>query len=98
MRSPSTHNKYCLPIIRDKRSDVLQAIEENLGQYRFFEVWLDYIQDIDTGFAASLVGLYPHRMIFVFRRQQAEPLKLSVETRFDILKTLSRKQVLVDFE
>jgi 3-dehydroquinate dehydratase-1 len=98
MRSPSTHNKYCLPIIRNKRSDVHQAIEENLTKYRFFEVWLDYVQDIDAGFAASLVGLYPHRMIFVSRRQNCEPMRLSAETRFDIFKTLSRKQVLVDFD
>jgi 3-dehydroquinate dehydratase-1 len=98
MRSSSTQNKYCLPIILSSRSDVQQTIQDNLSRYRFFEVWIDYIEDIDVGFAASLVGLYPHRIIIVSRRQNSAPTKLPAQMRFDILRTLSRKQVLVDLD
>lgn len=98
MRSSGTQNKYCLPIILSSRSDVQKTIQENLSKYRFFEVWIDYIEDIDVGFAASLVGLYPHRIIIVSRRQNSAPTTLPVDMRFDILRTLSRKQVLVDLD
>jgi 3-dehydroquinate dehydratase-1 len=98
MRTPRSDNRYCLPIIKRTRREVQITIEENLERYRYFEVWLDYITDMDPGFAASLVGLYPHRLIMVTRRQNFEPCKLGAEVRFDILKTLSRKHVLVDLD
>ncbi len=91
-------NKYCLPIIKRKSAEVQQIIESNIARFRYLEVWLDYIDDLDPGFAASLVGLYPHRLIMVFRRQNLEPMKMSPELRFKILSTLSRKQVLVDLD
>jgi 3-dehydroquinate dehydratase type I len=91
-------NKYCLPIIVSASSEVQPLIEANITRFRFFEVWLDYIEDLENGFAASLVGLFPNRLIFVFRRQNLEPMRLSSEVRQKILSTLSRKQVLVDLD
>lgn len=98
MRTAKVDNKYCLPIIKRKRAEVQATIEANIDRYRYLEVWLDYVEDIDPGFAASLVGLYPHRLIMIFRRQNLEPMKIHPETRFEMLKTLSRKQVLVDLD
>lgn len=98
MRAPQVNNRYCLPIMKKTRAEVSSTIEENLNRFRYFEVWLDYITDIDPGFAASLVGLYPHRLIMVLRRQRFETQKISKEMRFDILRTFSKKQVLVDLD
>jgi 3-dehydroquinate dehydratase type I len=98
MRTTRADNRYCLPILKRSRKEVQNTIEDNLERYRFFEVWLDYITDLDPGFASSLVGLYPHRLIMVTRRQNFEPCKIDPATRFDILKTLSRKNVLVDLD
>ncbi|MCX6114129.1 MAG: type I 3-dehydroquinate dehydratase [Proteobacteria bacterium] len=96
--SSRVNNRYCLPIIKRTRSEVQANIESNLSKFRYFEVWLDYVEDLDSGFAASLVGLYPHRLIMIFRRQNLEPMQISSEERFKILSTLSRKQVLVDLD
>ena len=96
--SSRVNNRYCLPIIKRIRSEVQANIESNLSKFRYFEVWLDYVEDLDSGFAASLVGLYPHRLIMIFRRQNLEPMQISSEERFKILSTLSRKQVLVDLD
>ena len=52
MRTAKVDNKYCLPIIKRKRSEVQATIEGNLDKYRYLEVWLDYVEDIDPGFAA----------------------------------------------
>jgi len=98
MNSPRINNKYCLPIIKPTRAEVQQTIEANINRYRFLEVWLDYVEDIDPGFAASLVGLYPHRLVMLFRRQNLEPMVISAEQRFAMMQTLVRKPVLVDLD
>jgi len=92
------NNKYCLPIIKRTRNEVQHTIEANLERYRYFEVWLDYVEDIDPGFAATLVGLFPNRLVMLFRRQNLEPMLMAPEQRFAIMQTLSRKPVLVDFD
>lgn len=98
MSTARVDNKYCLPIITKKRADVQATIETHLSTFRYFEVWLDYIEDLEPGFAASLVGLFPHRLVMVFRRQNLDPIKLPLDDRYQIIKTLSRKQVLVDLD
>ena len=98
MSSPRINNKYCLPIIKSARAEVQAAIQANIDRFRFFEVWLDYIDDLDPGFAAKVVGLYPHRLVMVFRRQNLEPMRMAPGTRLEMISTLARKQVLVDFD
>jgi 3-dehydroquinate dehydratase-1 len=91
-------NKYCLPIIKPTRAEVEEVLKKNINKFRYAEVWLDYIEDIDPGFAASLVGQYPNRLVMVFRRRNLGAMKINPETRFKIINTLSRKQVLVDMD
>jgi 3-dehydroquinate dehydratase-1 len=91
-------NKYCLPIIKPTRAEVEEVLKKNINKFRYAEVWLDYIEDIDPGFAASLVGQYPNRLVMVFRRRNLGAMKLNADTRFKIINTLSRKQVLVDMD
>ena len=98
MKPHQSPNRYCLPIIENSRSAVTAALQENLSVYRYAEIWLDYIEDLDRGFASSLVGQYPHRLIFVFRRKNLATIELPESKRFEILKTLSRKPTLVDFD
>lgn len=98
MRALGFPNKYCLPIIKKTRSEVIQSLKQNLASYRYAEIWIDYIEDLERGFPASLVGEYPHRLIFVFRRKRLAPMQLPTSRRFEILKTLSRKPTLVDFD
>ena len=91
-------NKYCLPIIKPTRAEVEDVLKKNLSRFRYAEVWLDYVEDIDPGFAASLVGQYPNRLVMIFRRRNLGAMKLSADERFKIMSTLSRKQVLVDMD
>jgi 3-dehydroquinate dehydratase type I len=98
MSAARVDNKFCLPLILTDAAEVQSTIESNLERFRFFEVWLDYIEDLDPDFAASLVGQYPNRLVLVFRRQKLEPMKLSREKRERIISSLARKQVLVDLD
>jgi 3-dehydroquinate dehydratase-1 len=98
MRYSKTNNRYCLPIIKSSKSQVISEIEANINRYRYLEVWIDYITDVDPEFVSFLVTSYPNRLITVFRRQNLEPERLSSEDRFELIKRLSRKQVLVDLD
>jgi 3-dehydroquinate dehydratase-1 len=91
-------NRYCLPIIQRSRAEVQRILAEELPRFRFAEVWVDYIEDLGPGDIESMVGMYPNRLVIVFRRQNLEPMKLSAEERFAIISNLARKQVFVDLD
>lgn len=89
---------YCLPLIKDRRIDVLDAIRANIDNYRYFEVWLDYVQDIDETFADELAGLLGGRLVAVFRRQNLEAPVMEAERRRGLLDRLGSGPVLVDLD
>lgn len=91
-------NKYCLPIIKSSKAEILNSIEQSEPNYGFFEVWLDYIEDFDISFVSDLIAKFPGRIILVFRRQNLEPIKMVVEQRFKILDEASGKDCLVDLD
>ena len=47
--------KYCLPIIK-KTKDEVENIINNNPDYDFYEIWLDYIEDLDNPFIESLLN------------------------------------------
>lgn len=91
-------NRFCLPIIKTRKQDVLTLLKEYAPKYRFLEVWLDYLPDVDPDWVTSLVGSYPNQLVFVLRRQPPEAMKMSFEDRYEIIKSLSRKSALVDLD
>jgi 3-dehydroquinate dehydratase I len=91
-------NRYCLPIIRSKRSEVLALVKEHAHHFRYIEVWLDHIKDLEPGFATNLVGNHPNKFVFVFRRQKQEALQMDPDLRWKIIQSLSKKQVFVDLD
>jgi 3-dehydroquinate dehydratase I len=89
---------YCLPIIKPFKSAVLELIKVHDADYGYFEVWLDYLEDLDGAFLTELVELVGERLIVVFRRQNLETPRMEQQKRLDILKTLAGSPVLVDLD
>ncbi|HBQ51153.1 TPA: shikimate dehydrogenase [Candidatus Daviesbacteria bacterium] len=79
---------YCLPIIKSKTGQVLEMISKN-QDYDFFEIWLDYIQDLDLNFILDLKNRYGKKIIFLFRRQNLEKPKMGFEKRKKIMDIIS---------
>jgi 3-dehydroquinate dehydratase type I len=98
MQTPRIENSYCLPLIKETQAEVRAAIEQHESRYHYFEVWLDYIKDLEHDFAASLVARYPHRLIMVFRRRNFESQQINSPLRQKIIAGLSGKHVLTDFD
>lgn len=89
---------YCLPILETKSQNILQAIQNNLNDYRYFEIWLDYIKDFEDVFLDTLLKKYNERLIFVFRRQNLEPIQLLPEKRKTIIDHISKSKALIDLD
>lgn len=90
--------KYCLPIIKNKTNDILKTIRLNKARYDFFEIWLDYVGELDAAFIEQLRELLKEKLIFVFRRQNLEPIKMDLKKRLDIILRLKNSPSFVDLD
>lgn len=66
--------KYCLPIIKKTKKEVLKALET--AGYDFYEIWLDYIKDLDDEFLTQISKSYQGKLIFVFRKINLDTIPL----------------------
>ncbi len=89
---------YCLPIISSGKQEIVETIHAQLDEYRYFEVWLDYVEGIDTDFAKSLAGELGDRLVVTFRRKGLEAPKLSADIRRGLLDTLALTPALIDLD
>lgn len=89
---------YCLPIIKSDKTEVLETIHGSDRDYRYFEVWLDYVTGVDEAFIKQLVELLGRRLVLLFRRQDLEVIQMDLEQRFHILRLLSGSETLVDLD
>ncbi len=89
---------YCLPIIKESESEVLAEIKANQANYGFFEIWLDYIEDLSAEFLSTLLEEYAGRLVFVFRRKNLEKARFSLEEQFGIIEIFDGKNCLSDMD
>lgn len=90
--------KYCLPIIKENKAEVLKIIEENIEKYDFFEVWIDYIEDLDNSFIEKISTELQQKLIIVFRRQSLEKIKKSFEEIIDIINLVKDNGCSIDLD
>lgn len=88
--------KYCLPIIKDGKKEVLKSL--NTKGFDFYEVWLDYIKDLDEKFVVNLAKKFQGQIVFVLRRQNLEPIKLAINGRRRLISLLSNFGVFLDLD
>lgn len=89
--------KYCLPIIKPKTTQILEIIFQNKS-YDFFEIWLDYIEDLNLDFIINLMESYGEKLIFLFRRQNLETPKMNFKKRIEIIELLRGSDCSVDLD
>ncbi len=89
---------YCLPVIKSTQEEVLHTIKTYNDEYTFFEVWLDYIEDLKSDFIDTLINSQKKKLILLFRRQNLETPTMESSLREHIIKKLEDAKVLVDFD
>lgn len=90
--------KYCLPIIAKTLAETKATIAQYEHEYTYFEIWLDYLEDLSDISLKELVAQYTDRLLLVFRRQNLAPMKLTLEQRLHYASIASRSNVLVDLD
>lgn len=91
-------NNYCLPVIKESESEVLAELKAYEAIYSYFEIWLDYIEDLRGEFVSILQEEYAGRLVFVFRRKNLEKPKLRDDEQLDIIKGLENLDCFVDMD
>lgn len=89
---------YCLPIIKNDKNQILETIERQKDSYAYFEIWLDYVDDLGTAFLQKLTNDLQDRLVVVFRRQELAPMQMSFEQRCEIIDLLHDTRALVDLD
>lgn len=89
--------KYCLPIIKSNKKDVLDSINNSHG-YTYFEVWVDYIEDLDFEFIGNLLFQYRDKLILVFRRLNLETPLMDEQRRMSLLSYMDKSEALLDLD
>lgn len=89
---------YCLPIMKADKSEILDLINASLGLYTYFEVWLDYVDDLDDGFIRQLIDLLGHRLVVTTRRQELKPPLMDPSRRQEVLALFDGTDCLVDLD
>lgn len=89
---------YCLPIITNTKEQVLKSIEENKKHYEYFEVWLDYIADLDKEFVKHLAEMLGDKLLLLFRRQRLEKPHMEKVFRQEILQALDNTNAYIDLD
>lgn len=89
---------YCLPIIKQNKTEIFEIIEKNISEYQYFEVWLDYVEESDEAFITKLTNLLGEKLIVLFRRQNMEPMITDLEHRFNIIALLSNTNTFLDLD
>lgn len=94
----SITDRYCLPIIKRLKPEVLEMIEKNLDNYGYFEVWLDYIEELDRDFVSNLIEKYPGKLVFTLRRQESTTPMMDNHRLLGLVEFLSKKDCLLDLD
>lgn len=89
--------KYCLPIIKESKEEVLRVISENTD-YDFYEIWLSYIKDLDADFIWKISDQFNGKLVFLFRKQNLEKSDLDTELKEKIVKLLENSDNFMDFD
>lgn len=90
--------KFCLPIIKQTKEELLADIEKHSNTYDLFEIWVDHLEAIDTIFLNELCKKLQNKLIIVFRRKNGEKIVMSFDQRKEIIKIAIKHTCLIDLD
>ena len=88
---------YCLPIRVKTKKEVLDTIKAS-REYDLFEIWLDYIEDLDMVFVNHLVKTYEEKLVLLFRRDHLEKPLMGTEQQREIIQAIEGKTCYLDLD
>ena len=97
---------FCLPLQKSSFAEITKEIEQTLveypGDYQYFEVWIDLIEETERqqlkDDLTALATRYPGQLIYLFRRPELAPIKMVLNERLSLLGTFTDLDVLIDLD
>ena len=89
---------YCLPIIESEEAVLWELSRRARADYRFIEIWLDYIEPWRKGLVSELTSEFGEQLILLFRRIGLGKIRLPFETRAEIMRELAGTQSYLDLD
>lgn len=89
---------YCLPIITGQLEKAEASIVEAAEEYRYFEIWLDYLSSWRPEDLVPLANRFPDRLLFLFRRQRLEPVRTPIAERRRVYELLGGLPAFLDLD
>lgn len=91
-------SKYCLPIIKSSKPEVLKLLAGKSEDYGYFEIWLDYIDALDDKFIDEVLSKYEAKLVFIFRRKDMSRPKLDQAQKIKIFNKLAGRKCYLDLD
>src|SRR5258708_31419683 len=92
--------KFCLPIIKTSKQDVLEEIKNNMQNFDMFEIWIGNLnepfEDIKSLVKDFSQGL-ENRLIVTFKKRGGI-IEMNNDERKKLLALLNKKKVFVDLD
>lgn len=89
---------YCLPLRVPFWAQVFEAVRAHSSTYAAFEVWLDYVEDLQTHLVSDLALKLPERVIYTLRRPAGQLPYYNWEKRAKILQELGPRRAFIDLD
>ncbi len=77
---------------------MLSMINNSESNYDYFEIWLDYIIDLDNDFVKTLIEDFQGKLVLLFRRQNLEAIHMDLQKRKDTISSLENTNSLLDLD
>lgn len=90
--------KYCLPIIKNSKEEILEYVKKYRDEYQYLEIWLDPIKDLDNAFVDRLIYMLQDQLILLFHREEKIKTRLSPEKKKEILTLLEKEKTFIDLD
>lgn len=90
--------RYCLPILKKTKKEVLETIQNNLDTYEYFEVWLDTISGIDNIFVNEIVNMLDDKLILLFQRGESKMPSIEPKKKLQFIQLLQNTNSFIDLD
>jgi 3-dehydroquinate dehydratase type I len=91
-------NRYCLPIQRTSLTEAAAIIESARDKYGYFELWLDFIQDLSFRDLEDFLTVYERKLVVLFRRPNLQEIQLTRDARDRVIEMLGERDIYIDID
>lgn len=91
-------SKYCLGEIVKSKAEFTELVSVHMSGYKLIELWVDFIEDFSEDFFVEQTKKLGAKLIVLFRRNDDQDIKLSLEKRKHLIEILAESKSYLDLD